>query len=121
MVSVILSAKTLKTESYVLATTNRNMFLALLGFTAAASGQICELCINRIERAFELSRMGLPLQQVNQTMLAECGQLSFMMNLGCKTYVKRYIGEIYEQANTTDLTPLEICRQHRACPQDELM
>ena len=94
--------------------------LLFAGFAFSMS-HVCGLCVNRIERALELSRQGLPLEDVNQTMLTECNQLNFMMSMGCKMYVKKHLAELYRVANKTDLSPRDICRRYQACPEEELM
>ena len=92
--------------------------LLFAGFACCMS-HVCGLCVNRIQRALDLSRQGLSLEDVNQTMLTECNQLNFMMSMGCKMYVKKHVAELYSIANTTDLSPRDICRQYQACPEEE--
>lgn len=92
----------------------------LLFFAALVSSKlgICEMCVDKVGTAMEMARKGASLRRVNYTMLKQCEELSGFMRIGCKSYVKKYIPELYKSANTTTMSAHEICVQKGACSSE---
>ena len=92
--------------------------LIFLVALAASRSAICEMCVDKVETALKMARNGASLRRVNYTILKQCENMTGFMRIGCKGYVKKYVGELYNAANNTDMSAEEICVEKHACQQD---
>ena len=91
------------------------MLLILLIISLAAPST-CAICKTLVKKGLDLARKGEPLKKVNSSLLLECRrQTNFLIKAGCQVYVKKHVSKLYKEANNTNMTPLQICQENKAC------